>query len=162
MDNGEKGVSMASSKADLSLLRQNGFILTERRQASEGSFNTNNAPWFADVISERAKELAQMEQLSVQNRWDNRIFNREWQRFILRKYIDNGWTIVMGRQIGLDFWQMYRAARAKAIKDGKWRETPKPKGSHRRVRDTETGKVRIDKGNVKRQKEQAKAKRNNV
>lgn len=137
-------------------LRKAGFIAVERRDALDGNIVFSHSAWFYGVIKERAKEYREMQDIARNNKWTQNEFNKEWVNFVVQKYRDNKWTLVRGR---LDFWQMFRAKRAKAIQQGKWDETPKKRGSHRRTIQTEGGKVRIDKGNVKRQKTRYNEKR---
>lgn len=106
-------------------------------------------PYMSKERRKRVTTLRAYKAEAQRQHWDKRRFNKEWNAYVLDSYASRGYVLASGKP---DFWTFFRAARADAIKRGVWDETPRyRKGSHRR--NDASGKGRIDKGEVKRQRQ---------
>ena len=130
-----------------------GFLPFEAQAFSSVPFA--RAPFMRQMIRERRELLIPLRKEGDFANWSRSRYEREKRRLIAFEYREKGLifqkvtkqiTRIKGRP---DPWQLFRYYRDKAIDEGKWEETPRRPRKRRRF--DEQG-IRIDKGNIQKQK----------
>ena len=132
----------------------NGFLPFEAQSFS--SVPLAKAPFMRQMIKDRRELLIPLRNEADFGNWSRTRYEREKRRLIAFEYREKGLIFqspskISGVRIGRpDPWQLFRYYRDKAIEDGTLEETPRR--PRRRRRFDEHG-IRIDKGNIQKQKE---------
>ena len=130
----------------------NGMLPFEARAFSSIPFS--HAPFIKHIIRDRRDILEPLRREAIFNDWSQTRYNEEKRRLIAFEYKDKGLIFTRPRRDIIrvkgraDPWQLFREYRIEAIRRGEWSETPRRK----KKRYDEHG-FRIDKGNVRKQKE---------
>ena len=131
-----------------------GFLPFEAQAFSSIPFA--RAPFMRQMVKERRELLIPLRREADALNWSRTRYEREKRQLIAFEYRERGLvfqktgkriTRVKGRA---DPWQLFRWYRDKAIEEGTWEETPRRQ--RRKKRFDEHG-IRIDKGNIQKQKE---------
>ena len=134
--------------------RDNGFLKFEAFAFS--SVTMRHAPFMRQMIKDRRALLIPLRREADFANWSRTRYEKEKRLLIAFEYKDKGLIYIKSRR-GIirikgrpDPWQLFRYYRDKAIEDGTWEETPR---RWRRKKSVDEHGFRIDKGNVKAQKE---------
>lgn len=133
----------------------NGFLPFEAYAFSSVPFA--RAPFMRQMIRDRRELLIPLRREADFMNWSRTRYEKEKRLLIAFEYRDKGLIYIKSRR-GIirikgrpDPWQLFRYYRDKAIEDGVWEETPR-RSRKKSKRFDEQG-IRIDKGNIQKQKE---------
>ena len=111
-----------------------------------------HAPWIKQMMDDRIELLTPLRHQADQLNWSPAKYQQEKRDYIYYTYQEKGMTYTkLKRPFGKirpDIWQLFREARAEAIAQGKWDETPR----RRKPRSQRPDKIKVERGNVRAQK----------
>ncbi len=133
--------------------KDSGFLPFESQAFS--SVTMRSAPFMKEMVKERRELLIPLRREGDALNWSRTRYEKEKRLLIAFEYREKGLvfqkvtkriTRVKGRP---DPWQLFRYYRDKAIEDGTWEETPR---KYKRKKRFDEHGIRIDKGNIQKQK----------